>query len=196
MHYRHKKIEETDLNLLNLAFTPFSNSLPIHLEIGCGRGQFIIQLATLNPNINFIAIEKNFHVFLHTYKKVANLNLNNLQIYCLDATNLVNFLQDTKIDKLYLNFSDPWFKARHMKRRLTSSNFNQIYLQILKKNSIIRYKSDNLEFYEYSLKSLSCDFDIIESGEQIVQDEIISEYEQRFRSQNKPIYYIVALKRS
>ena len=131
----------------------FNNSNPIYLEIGIGKGKFILENAKNNPNINYIGIEKNGSVLSYAIKKIEEYKLSNLKLICFDA-NKIDELFYKDIDLLYLNFSDPWPKNRHEKRRLTSSSFLEKYDKIFKKNKLIEMKTDNQGLFEYSLISL------------------------------------------
>lgn len=133
----------------------FNNSNPIHVEIGCGKGQFISTLAKLNPNINYIAIEKYDSVLLRCLEKVIDSDLNNLKLITFDASELRDLFSDKEISRIYLNFSDPWPKSHHAKRRLTSSIFLNIYKYILKEDGEIFFKTDNRKLFEFSLESFN-----------------------------------------
>ncbi len=133
----------------------FNNSNPIHIEIGCGKGQFISTLAKLNPDINYIAIEKYDSVLLRCLEKVIDSDLNNLKLITFDAAELRNLFDDKEISRIYLNFSDPWPKSHHAKRRLTSSIFLNIYKYILKEDGEIFFKTDNRKLFEFSLESFN-----------------------------------------
>lgn len=133
----------------------FNNSNPIHIEIGCGKGQFITQLASQNPNINYIAIEKFDSVLLRAKEKAMNYDLPNLKLAIIDANELINYFDLDEVDRIYLNFSDPWPKSHHKKRRLTSPLFLEQYKKVLNKNGEIHFKTDNRKLFEYSLESFN-----------------------------------------
>ena len=133
----------------------FKNNNPIHIEIGCGKGQFISTLADRNKDINYIAIEKFDSVLLRCLEKVLDMDLNNLKLCVLDAQMLSNYFTKDEIDRIYLNFSDPWPKKHHAKRRLTSPLFLEEYKKVLPKTGEIFFKTDNRGLFEYSLESIS-----------------------------------------
>ena len=128
----------------------FKNNNPIHLEIGMGKGQFLINMALNNPNINFIGIEKFDSVMVRTLEKMANYELNNIKVIKIDASDILDVFDD-EISKIYLNFSDPWPKRRHAKKRLTSEVFLKKYEQL--GNLDIEQKTDNRKLFEYSVQS-------------------------------------------
>ena len=134
----------------------FKNSNPIEIEIGSGKGLFIIRKAICNPNINFIAIDKFATVLFQILKKIESYNkdnlkkLENIRIISIDAKQLSECFTEKEIDKCYLNFSDPWPKKKHEKNRLTNISYLQIYDLITKDNSIVEFKTDNLSLYEYT----------------------------------------------
>ena len=133
----------------------FNNNNPIHIEIGCGKGQFISSLAKLNKDINYIAIEKYDSVLLRTLEKVIDLGLDNLKLINIDADSLSNYFMENEVSTIYLNFSDPWPKNHHAKRRLTSPLFLEQYKRVLKNDGVLIQKSDNRHLFEYSLESFS-----------------------------------------
>jgi tRNA (guanine-N7-)-methyltransferase len=133
----------------------FNNSNPIHIEIGCGKGKFISELASKNPDINYIAIEKFDSVLLRCLEKVLDLNLANLKLAIIDAAMISNSFSSNEVSRIYLNFSDPWPKKCHAKRRLTSPNFLEEYKKIIVNNGEIFFKTDNRLLFEYSLESIS-----------------------------------------
>lgn len=180
--------------------TLFNNQKPIHIEIGMGKGDFIIELAKRNPQINYLGIEKYESVLIQAVDKAKNLNLNNLYLLCFDASHLTDVFDENEIDKIYLNFSDPWPKTRHEKRRLTSETFLNIYKTICKKPVEIEFKTDNQGLFEYSLVSLNHNnFEFIELSfdlHAVKEDIIMTEYEKKFHAMGHPIYYIKVLSRS
>lgn len=133
----------------------FNNNNPIHIEIGCGKGQFISQLATINSDINYIAIEKFDSVLLRAKEKLDNIVLNNLKLILLDATLLLDVFEKEEIDLIYINFSDPWPKSAHKKRRLTYKSFLDNYAYILKDDGKVCQKTDNRKLFEFSLESFN-----------------------------------------
>lgn len=175
----------------------FGNNNPIHIEIGMGKGKFILENALTNPNINYIGIEMYDSVMLRAVEKTNELELNNLLLIRMDAT-LIEEVFDKEIDVIYLNFSDPWPKDRHAKRRLTSSRFLTRYDKIFKNNPKIIQKTDNIPLFEYSLESLkqygyNIDFvtyDLHKDKENI----ITTEYEDKFTNLGVKINYLEASK--
>ncbi len=177
----------------------FNNDNPIYLEIGMGKGKFIMENAKMYPNINFIGIEKNCSVLAYAIKKMEELDVHNLKLICFDA-NKIDLLFDKEIDKIYLNFSDPWPKERHEKRRLTSSKFLSMYEILFKNDIIIEMKTDNQALFEYSIKSFINNGYIIDdislnltNREDFIN--IRTEYEEKFILKNNPIYFVRMLKR-
>jgi len=127
----------------------FSNSNDIEIEIGMGKGSFIIEKARKNPNINFIGIEKYASVLVSAFKKLENVDLPNLKIINMDA-NFIDDVFENEISKVYLNFSDPWPKKKHSNRRLTSKLFLDKYSKIFVGDRVIEMKTDNMKLFEYS----------------------------------------------
>lgn len=171
----------------------FGNDNPIEIEIGTGKGNFIIGKATANPNINYIGIEKYDSPLVAAVKKLEESTLSNLKLVCYDALGIENIF-DKEIDKIYLNFSDPWPKKRHAKRRLSSPIFLTRYENLFKGNKVIEMKTDNDDLYEYSKESF------VDFGYQIEENdtnhfaEIRTEYEDKFISLGKNINYIRVVK--
>ena len=171
----------------------FSNKNPIYIEIGMGKGKFIIENALKYPNINFIGIEKQDSILALALKKIPD-NLFNLKMIRLDALD-INEVFSKEIDKIYLNFSDPWPKKRHAKRRLTSPIFLEKYDKLFKKDKIIEMKTDNKDLFCYSIKTLNNhDYYIEELTFDLEKekdlDNIRTEYEEKFTKLNNPIYKI------
>ena len=173
--------------------TLFNNDNPIHVEIGMGKGNFIIGKALANPDINFIGIEKFDSVLVRAVEKVDELNLPNLKLIMMDAEELSEVF-DKEIDTLYLNFSDPWPKKRHALRRLTSITFLKEYDNIFKNKKTIIQKTDNRKLFEYSLMSfVDYGYKIEEISLDLYKDEIEdnipTEYEIKYRDKG-PIYMV------
>ncbi len=173
--------------------TLFQNNNPIHLEIGMGKGDFIIGMAVKYPNINFIGIEKFDSVILRATEKLEMFDLKNLKLIRFDATEIDNIF-DKEIDTIYLNFSDPWPKNRHEGRRLTSEKFLNRYDLIFKENCHIIQKTDNRKLFEFSLKSyVDYNYKIRNISLNLHEDDfdnVETEYEKRFVSLGFPIYMI------
>ena len=174
----------------------FKNNNPIYIEIGMGKGDFVIENAIRYPDINFIGIEKFDSVIVRAIQKTNELELNNLLLIKVDALNLDKIF-DKEIDLIYLNFSDPWPKAKHTKRRLTSPIFLNIYDKIFKKDKTIIMKTDNTGLFEYSLESLSeYGYDILyKSNDYNDEDNIMTEYEKKFREKGININRLIAKKK-
>lgn len=180
-------------NLKGLWHKEFANDKPIYLEIGTGKGQFIIKNAEQNPEINFIGCEISDSVIYKAAVKAKEIS--NLRLINIDASLLNDVFIDHEITQIYLNFSDPWPKARHEKRRLTSSSFLNIYKMILAKQGIIEFKSDNQNLFEYSLIRFNEQrWDFIDLNldlhKENNEDIITTEYEDKFRALGNKIYYI------
>lgn len=173
--------------------TLFKNDNSIHLEIGMGKGDFIINMARKYPNINFIGIEKFDSVILRATQKLENIELPNLKLIRFDATEIENIF-DKEIDTLYLNFSDPWPKNRHEDRRLTSKKFLERYDKIFKNSPHIIQKTDNRRLFEFSLISyVNYGYKIKNISLNLHEDNydnVETEYEKRFVSLGMPIYMI------
>lgn len=170
----------------------FKNNNKIELEIGMGKGDFIINKALTNPDINYIGLEKYPTVLLKAFKKLKDKKIDNLKIICIDANN-INEIFDKEISKIYLNFSDPWPKKKHANRRLTSPIFLDKYSNIFKDDYEIEMKTDNKNLFEYSLVSLSQNGYILtevnlDLYSNLNEDNIQTEYERKFVSLGLPIY--------
>lgn len=176
----------------------FSNDNPIYVEIGMGKGDFIIENALRYKNINFIGIEKYDSVIVRAIQKSNELELDNLKIIRVDANKLEDIF-DKEIDTIYLNFSDPWPKDRHSKRRLTSPIFLNIYSKIFKDRNRIVMKTDNINLFNYSLESLSnYGYEIIYKTNKLDclnEDNIMTEYEKRFYNLGVNINKLEAIKK-
>lgn len=172
----------------------FKNDNPIYVEIGMGKGQFIIKNALLNKNINYIGIEKEKSIVYKALNKVLDTNeegIDNLAIITFDAANILDIFEEKEVDKIYLNFSDPWPKSRHEKRRLTGPIIFNNILKIL--NGDLEFKSDNRKLFEYSIIQFNnLGLDILELSLDLhkdCEDVITTEYEDKFVALNMPIYY-------
>ncbi len=175
----------------------FKNNNPIHLEIGMGKGDFLLNMALNNPKINFIGVEKYSSVASVAIKKIMNYKVDNIRILITDASKL-NELIDSIVSTVYLNFSDPWPKKRHAKRRLTSPEYLRVYDGLFKDQAHIIMKTDNDDLFSYSLESLK------EYGYKINRLEydlhstdipnVLTEYEKKFSEQGVKIKYLDATK--
>lgn len=175
----------------------FNNNNPIYIEIGMGKGNFIIKNAISNPNINYLGIEMYDSVILRAVEKTNKLELNNLYLIRMDAR-LIEEVFDKEIDLIYLNFSDPWPKERHIKRRLTSPRFLARYDSIFKDKKHIIMKTDNIDLFNYSVESLKeygYNINDISNDLHSYKDNIITtEYEDKFTSKGIKINYFDASK--
>ena len=176
----------------------FGNNNPIHLEVGMGKGDFIINMALKYPEINFIGLEKYESIVCRAIQKLENKEIKNLKLIVIDALELGNIF-DKEIECLYLNFSDPWPKKRHARRRLTSEVFLPIYDEIFKGEKLIIQKTDNVGLFESSIVSLStygytledvC-LDLSNSD----RDNVETEYESKFKAQGIKINYLRSRKK-
>ena len=173
--------------------TLFKNKNKIYIEIGMGKGDFIINMAQLYPNINFIGIEKFDSVMVRAVEKLEQKEIPNLRLIKMDARE-IDQIFEKEISRIYLNFSDPWPKERHSKRRLTSEIFLQKYDILLKTKEIIM-KTDNRNLFEYSIKSLTdygykIDLLSLDLYKDDIKDNIQTEYEKKFTSMGNIIYKI------
>ena len=175
----------------------FNNNNPIYIEIGMGKGKFIIKNAIENPNINYIGIEMYDSVILRAVEKTNDLELNNLYLIRMDAR-LINDIFNKEIDLIYLNFSDPWPKERHGKRRLTSPIFLERYDSIFKNSKHIIMKTDNKDLFNYSVESLKeYGYNINDISYDLHKDKnniITTEYEDKFTNMGIKINYLDATK--
>lgn len=175
----------------------FSNNNPIYIEIGMGKGDFIVENAKNNPDINYIGIEKYDSVIVRAIQKSNELELDNLRLIRLDAI-FLDKVFDKEVDLIYLNFSDPWPKDRHEKRRLTSYNFLSIYDKIFKDRARIEMKTDNIDLFNYSLGSLeNYGYDICYVTNDLHKENVynvMTEYEKKFSSSGVKINKFIAIK--
>ena len=172
----------------------FENNNPICLEIGTGKGDFIIGMALKYPNINFIGVEKYASVLYKLIGKIENMKITNLKIIMMDAAS-IDSVFDHEIDTLYLNFSDPWPKERHYKRRLTSTEFLKRYENIFASDKHIIQKTDNRGLFEFSLKEYVLNNYKIEDisldlHNDDCSDNVETEYEKKFSAKGNPIYKV------
>ncbi len=180
--------------------TLFDNDRPIHVEIGMGKGKFIMQLAALNPKINYIGIEKYSTVLLRALEKREETELTNLYFIRFDAEYLLNIFGKDEISRIYLNFSDPWPKDRHARRRLTSKEFLQRYNGCLKMDGEVIFKTDNRDLFDFSLeetrlagwKRKEVTYDLHHS--EFVDGNVMTEYEEKFVAKGNPICRMIAFR--
>ncbi|MDO4380249.1 MAG: tRNA (guanosine(46)-N7)-methyltransferase TrmB [Clostridia bacterium] len=177
----------------------FGNKNPVYLEIGCGKGQFASEFAKTHPEINLLAVEVNRNVAVLACEKAKKNELSNLRFMVIGAEKLEYFLPENSIEMIVLNHSCPFPKKRQAKRRLTHENFLNMYKRLLKDGGIIRQKTDNMHFFEFSLCEFSkCGYELLKVSLDLhnsdVEDNIVTEYEQRFTDLGQPIYYLEAKK--
>ena len=176
----------------------FHNDKPIHIEIGMGKGKFIMELASQNPDINYIGIEKYSSVLIRALEKREALESDNLMFLRMDAENIEDYFAPEEVARIYLNFSDPWPKDRHSKRRLTSREFLKRYNKILAKDGILQFKTDNRPLFDFSLEEIKesgwildeYTFDLHKNGP--AANNIMTEYEEKFYNLGNPICKLVA----
>jgi tRNA (guanine-N7-)-methyltransferase len=172
----------------------FGNSNPIHIEIGMGKGRFMMDLAGQNPDINYVGIEKYSTVLLRAVQKMEENELGNLRFIRMDAEDICEVFGKGEVSKIYLNFSDPWPKDRHAKRRLPSRQFLSRYDEILKPDGRIEFKTDNTDLFDFALEEVEPAGWKIEKmtrdlhhDEEMIKGNIMTEYEERFSSMGNPI---------
>lgn len=177
----------------------FGNDQPIHIEIGMGKGKFIMALAKQNPQINYVGIEKYSSVLLRGLQKMEEEPLENIRFVRMDAENICEIFDKNEVSRIYLNFSDPWPKDRHAKRRLTSFQFLSLYQIILKEGSIVEFKTDNADLFNFSLEQLNkARWNLEEFTRDLHHDEkmnkgnIMTEYEEKFSANGNRICKLVA----
>lgn len=175
----------------------FGNDHPIHVEVGSGKGAFVSGMAKANPNINYIGIDIQKSVLSYALDKVLATDVPNIKLLWVDGSDLTDYFEEGEIDRLYLNFSDPWPKKRHEKRRLTYQSFLSTYQQILPENGEIHFKTDNRGLFEYSLVSFS-QYGMKLKGVWLdlhasdFEDNVLTEYEQKFANKGQVIYRVEA----
>ena len=173
----------------------FGNDHPIHAEFGGGKGKFIIEMAMKYPEVNFIMVDAVTEVVLKAAQRAERHHLPNLKIVMLDLRFAENYFAEQELDRIYLNFSDPWPKKRHYKRRLTHREFLEIYKRILKTDGWIHFKTDNRGLFEFSLNEFA-ETDMIMRNITLdlhalgCEDNVMTEYESKFSSMGHPIYRI------
>lgn len=201
MRMRNPKNMDEILNSCNYFLTEdlFNNNNDLCLEIGMGKGNFLLGMCLNHPNINYIGVEKYSSVICSAIKKINEYELDNLKILNMDVMDIPQYLYG-KIKTIYLNFSDPWPKKRNTKRRLTSENFLKLYDNLFKNEKHIILKTDNDDFYEFSKESLlSYGYKIINETYDLHNSDITdspkTEYEEKFSSQGVKIKYIEVIKK-
>ena len=199
MRMRNPKNMDEILNSCNYFLTEdlFNNNNDICLEIGMGKGNFLLGMCLNHPDINYIGVEKYSSVICSAIKKINEYELDNLKILNIDIMDIPQYLYG-KIKTIYLNFSDPWPKKRNTKRRLTSENFLKLYDNLFKDEKHIILKTDNDDFYEFSKESLlSYGYKIINETYDLHNSDITdspkTEYEEKFSSMGNPICKLIAV---
>lgn len=187
----------------------FQNDYPVHIEIGMGKGRFLMALAQKNPQINYIGIERYTSVLLRAVEKLNiyieenESTLPNIHFICMDAQDIANVFAENEVDRIYLNFSDPWPKARHARRRLTSPDFFARYDKVLVQDGQVEFKTDNRDLFDFSVESLGesetwgiseCTYDL-HHDEIMNVGNIMTEYEEKFSSMDHPICKLIAKRR-
>lgn len=180
----------------------FGNNNPVHIEIGMGKGKFIHTMAREHPHINYVGIEKYSSVLLRAVQKMEQEELPNLKFLRMDAEDITKVFGPGEVDKIYLNFSDPWPKDRHAKRRLPSREFLARYDVILKKGGRLEFKTDNRELFDFAVEELEpagwkaevITYDL-HSDAALMEGNVMTEYEEKFSSMGNPICkYVVCRK--
>ena len=176
------------------------NDNPIHIEVGMGKGRFIMDLAALHPDINYIGIERYTSVLLRAVQKIEENPLPNVHFLCIDAATLPEIFGKGEVDKIYLNFSDPWPKDRHARRRLTYHEFLDRYNEFLAAEGCIEFKTDNQDLFTFSLEEienspiwhLDASTRDLHHDEVMNQGNVMTEYEEKFSSKGNPICKLIA----
>ena len=176
----------------------FGNTNPIEIEVGMGKGRFIMELAAAHPDINYIGIERYSSVLLRGLEKRAGLELDNIFFMCIDAKDMADIFAPGEVSRIYLNFSDPWPKDRHAKRRLTSPAFMSVYDKILAPDGVVEFKTDNVGLFDYSLEAIpQAGWEIVASTRDLhhspmAEGNVMTEYETKFSALGNPICKLVA----
>ena len=181
----------------------FGNDHPIHIEIGMGKGRFLMELAAKNPDINYVGIEKYSSVLIRALEKMSEMEtpLANIRFVRMDAEAITKVFGAGEVDRIYLNFSDPWPKDRHAKRRLTSKEFFARYNVILKADGRVEFKTDNRPLFDFSVESVkeagwkldAVTYDL-HHDEELCQGNVMTEYEEKFSSKGNPIHKLIVVR--
>lgn len=178
----------------------FSNDHPLRIEIGMGKGRFIMDLARMHPEINYVGIEKYSSVLLRGIQKMETDPLPNLYFIRMEAEEIADVFGREEVERIYLNFSDPWPKDRHAKRRLPSREFLKRYDEILVRDGVIEFKTDNEDLFRFALEEIApAGWQLLQMTEDLHHDEkmlagnVMTEYEEKFSALGNPIYkYVIA----
>ena len=178
----------------------FSNDHPLRIEIGMGKGRFIMDLARMHPEINYVGIEKYSSVLLRGIQKMETDPLPNLYFIRMEAEEIADVFGREEVERIYLNFSDPWPKDRHAKRRLPSREFLKRYDEILVRDGVIEFKTDNEDLFRFALEEIApAGCQLLQMTEDLHHDEkmlagnVMTEYEEKFSALGNPIYkYVIA----
>lgn len=178
----------------------FSNDHPLRIEIGMGKGRFIMDLARMHPEINYVGIEKYSSVLLRGIQKMETDPLPNLYFIRMEAEEIADVFGREEVERIYLNFSDPWPKDRHAKRRLPSREFLKRYDEILVRDGVIEFKTDNEDLFRFALEEIApAGWRLLQMTEDLHHDEkmlagnVMTEYEEKFSALGNPIYkYVIA----
>lgn len=177
----------------------FGNEHPLHIEIGMGKGRFLMELAKANPTINYIGIERYTSVLIKAIKKMEAEPLSNLYFICMDASDLDQYFASNDIERIYLNFSDPWPKDRHARRRLTSIEYLKRYDAVLAPDGLLEFKTDNEALFDFSMESIkNAGWKLVAYTRDLHHDlsmnqgNIMTEYEEKFSALGNPIYKLIA----
>ncbi len=182
----------------------FKNDNPVHVEIGMGKGRFLMDMAQLHPDINYVGIEKYYSVLLRALQKQEQILLPNIIFIRMDAEDITEVFAPGEVDRIYLNFSDPWPKDRHAKRRLPSRQFLERYDKILVPDGVVEFKTDNKDLFMFALDEVepagwtldAVTYDL-HHDEKMMVGNVMTEYEERFSQAGNPIYkYIISRKGS
>lgn len=184
----------------------FGNDHPVHIEIGMGKGKFITTLAKQNPGINYVGIERYSSVLLRAVEALQRedgpeiRSVGNLYFMCIDAADIADYFAPGEVDRIYLNFSDPWPKARHAKRRLTSREFFERYTHVLKPGGLVEFKTDNRALFDFSLEELGemDGWELLDHTYDLHHEpkmnagNVMTEYEEKFSGRGNPIHKLIA----
>lgn len=200
----HDKVVKNEKEYKGKWAEVFGNANPIYIEIGMGKGQFILALAKRNPHINYIGIERYSSVLLRATEKFDQEcenaeRIENLRFICMDATEIEEVFAPEEVARIYLNFSDPWPKKRHARRRLTSKEFFARYDKVLKKDGVVEFKTDNKDLFAFSLEQVEeAGWNLLEHTWDLHHDEsmnagnVMTEYEAKFSAKGNPIHKLIA----